>query len=72
MALMLIKRLKPIPEVFPTGRNSIQFEWETDDEILYLEMEIFDDNIKIFNEAQYQSKSSVIEYDIGCDCNGKQ
>jgi hypothetical protein len=49
-ALNLAKELKPIPLVFPTANNSIQFEWE--DNILYLEMEIFEDCIKIYNHCE--------------------
>lgn len=49
-ALDLAKQLNPTPEVFPTGRNSIQFEWESD--ILYLELEVFEDRIDIFNEIK--------------------
>lgn len=57
-ALKLIKELKPIPEVFPTGRGSIQFEWEKDS--LYLEMEILEDKIKIFNMANKNKKGITI------------
>lgn len=45
------------PDVFPTGRNSIQFEYEkTDGE--YLEFEVFEDNIGV-----YQIKSDGSEND---------
>ncbi|MFC0903910.1 hypothetical protein ACFHWD_04290 [Clostridium sp. MT-14] len=57
-ALNLIKELKPIPEVFPTGRGSIQFEWGKDS--LYLEMEIFEDKIQIFNIANKNTKEISI------------
>jgi len=35
------------PEIFPTGRESIQFEYEPDDDH-YLEIEIFEDRIKLY------------------------
>lgn len=57
-ALKLIKELKPIPEVFPTGRDSIQFEWEKDE--LYLEMEIFEDKIEIFSLSEPHEKDITI------------
>lgn len=57
-ALNLIKELKLIPEVFPTARGSIQFEWGKGS--LYLEMEIFKDQIKIFNMADKNTKEISI------------
>jgi hypothetical protein len=59
-ALKLVKELKPIPEIFPVANNSIQFEWETDDQVLYLEMEIFKDKIKVFNMSQYRGETTTI------------
>jgi hypothetical protein len=49
--------------VFPTGRNSIQFEWEVDN--LYLEMEVFEDKIKIFNQSEYRGEVTTIDKDYG-------
>ena len=46
------------PEVFPTARNSIQFEFENDE--VYLEFEVFSDCVDIFvmkngkSEKDYQ------------------
>ena len=45
-AKTLLKLLSNLPEVFCTGRDSIQFEWE--DENHYLELEIFEDKITVF------------------------
>lgn len=38
----ILRRLEVQPDVFPTGEDSIQFEWEKDDGS-YLEMEVFED-----------------------------
>jgi len=57
-ALNLIKKLKPTPKVSPTGRDSIQFEWKKGS--LYLEMEIFEDKIEIFNMADKNTKEISI------------
>ena len=53
-ALDLAKQLTPVPNVFPTARNSIQFEWETDN--IYLELEVFEDKLEIFNQAFFDGK----------------
>ena len=48
-ALFLIEQLNPLPNfISPTGRESVQLEWEKDS-CLYLEMEIFENKIEIFN-----------------------
>ena len=36
-------------DVFPTGRNSIQFEKEVDGE--YIEIEVFNDRIETYHES---------------------
>jgi hypothetical protein len=54
-ALDLAKQLSPVPKVFPTGRDSIQLEWETDN--MFLEIEVFEDKIEIFNHAFYDGKA---------------
>lgn len=57
-ALTLIEDLLPVPQVFPTGGSSIQFEWESNE--LYLEMEIFEDRIEIFNHAENRGNVTTI------------
>lgn len=47
-ALDLIKKLEFQPEIFPTARQSIQFEYENDSQ--YLEFEIFGDKIDVLIE----------------------
>lgn len=42
----LLKLLSNPPEIFCTGRDSIQFEWEEDGH--YFELEIFEDKITVF------------------------
>jgi len=47
-ALQLVVLMKPLPDMIcPTANNSIQFEWEN--KLLYLEIEIFSDKIELFN-----------------------
>ncbi|PAF35562.1 hypothetical protein CHH58_16020 [Terribacillus saccharophilus] len=55
----LVKRLDVQPDVFPTARDSIQFEYE-DDEI-YLEFEIFEDRAEIFVDNNGNEYEEVIE-----------
>lgn len=52
-ALDLVKQMYPVPDVTPTGRNSIQFEWEVEELHLYVEMEIYEDKIELFSQANY-------------------
>jgi hypothetical protein len=45
-ALKLLNMIDHQPEIFPTARNTIQFEYEKDDN--YLEIEIFSDFLMIY------------------------
>jgi hypothetical protein len=47
-AKVIVKTLKYKPELYPTGRDSIQIEFEYDNN--YLEFEIFDDRIEVYRE----------------------
>lgn len=47
-ALDFVKEISPIPDVYPTARNSIQFEWETGER--YVEIEVFEDKIELYYE----------------------
>lgn len=53
-ALRIIKNLKQIPDIFPTGRNSIQFEYELPNGD-YFELEIFE------NKTLYYISNQSIE-----------
>jgi hypothetical protein len=57
-AIDLVKELVPAPIVFPTNRNSIQFEWERG--ILYLELEVYEDRIEVFNQASDRWGNTII------------
>ena len=57
-ALELLKQTIPVPEVFPTANNSIQFEWEKTG--LYLEIEIFENKVEIFAQSKYEEKLVTI------------
>ena len=54
----VVKELTIQPEIFPTGRNSIQIEYDADDES-YFEAEIFIDHASIL-EIPYHDYSKVI------------
>ena len=45
-AITLASEMYPIPEAFPTACDSIQLEWEMEN--IYLELEIFEDETKVF------------------------
>lgn len=49
--------LKFQPEIFPTANQSIQFEYEPDDQH-YLEVEIFNDHIKIYGRVNAEIRQS--------------
>ena len=60
-------KLKFQPEIFPTASQSIQFEYEPDDQH-YLEIEVFNDRIKIYsrvNNEIRQSDNLIVEEVIG-------
>jgi hypothetical protein len=58
-ALSLIEQLSPLPlGISATGRNTIQFEWSKQD--LYLEMEIYEGKIELFNQFEYKEKITTI------------
>lgn len=65
----LINRCKEIvsllsiqPEIFPTGANSIQFEYEKDNND-YLEFNIFKNRIEIFQIINGKETESVLNID---------
>ena len=61
----IINRLEDInlPRlVVPTGRNSIQMEWEESESNGYLEIEVFEDRIGMYRE--YDIQSSEIDDEI--------
>jgi hypothetical protein len=60
MNIITETELKYQPEIFPTGRQSIQFEYEPD-ENHYLEIEIFDSKIKLYKRI---NSKSISEDDI--------
>jgi hypothetical protein len=63
-AKKLLYKLEFQPEVFPTSRDSIQFEFSVGDD-KYLELEIFDDHIIAFlqiNDQEYEFR--INEQDI--------
>lgn len=58
-ATELLKHLRIQPQIFPTGRNSIQFEYEKKDGD-YLEFEIYADKIVCYFEFEKDSKEFKI------------
>lgn len=56
-AVDLIQKFRITPEVFPVANDSIQFEWESRDEFLYIELEIFEDKIEIFKLTGTEEKN---------------
>lgn len=47
-AITLLSEIEFIPEIFPTARNTVQFEFDKNDN--YLEIEIFSDYYNIYQE----------------------
>ncbi|MDC3418733.1 hypothetical protein [Aquibacillus salsiterrae] len=59
--LNLIGNLDRQPKIFPTGRKSIQLEYElTNDD--YLEFEIFEDRIEVYKEVGENEKEFEISH----------
>jgi hypothetical protein len=56
----ILKNLSKQPEVFPTGRNSVQFEWEEKNGN-YLEFEIYQNKIVCLFEKGRESKEFDLE-----------
>lgn len=56
-AEMLVKLLNPTPFVSPTGRGTIQLEWENNNG--YLELEIYENEISIYN--QDKNKNIILD-----------
>lgn len=60
----IIKQIKIQPKVFPTGRQSIQFEYENNSG-KYLELEIFEDHTEVFcihengEEEEFDIENSI-------------
>lgn len=62
-AKKILKNVILIPEIFPTGRGSIQIEYHCDKK--YLEIEVFDKKaIILFVEDKNYKNSISIEFDI--------
>jgi hypothetical protein len=59
-SISILSKLNEIPDIFPTGRGSIQFEFEKQNGD-YLEFEIFEDSIK------YYLKTKSIEEENNLD-----
>lgn len=57
--LFLIIRIISQPEIFPTGKKSIQFEYEKENGD-YLEFEIFEDRIEVFQILNTLQEVSAI------------
>ncbi len=55
----IIRDLEYQPQIFPTGRNSIQIEFESKNED-YLEFEIFNEKIVSFREFQNEEEGKEI------------
>lgn len=54
--------LTPVPNIFPTRRETVQFEWEK--EGYYLEMEISEDKLSVFNMyTNEEGKKEVVIVD---------
>ena len=58
----LILKLNPQPEIFPTGRNSIQLEYERENGD-YLEFEIFKDHVNCFEILNGKENEMEIAFD---------
>ena len=58
-AISLLDKLPSQPDVFPTGRNSIQFEYHLKDK--YVEIEIFKDTIKLFVTEDFSDEKLLLE-----------
>lgn len=59
---VLLKKINIQPKIFPTGRNSIQFEYEKDNGD-YLEFEIFDNKIFCLSIINNDEKTSEFNFD---------
>lgn len=57
-AKQVLATLSIPPQIFPTGRNSIQFEYEQNSN--YLEFEIYEDEIQQFSVVRGTSYSGVV------------
>lgn len=58
-AISTLYLLRRQPDVFPTGRNSIQFEYEKDNGD-YLEFEIFDDHVIAFQATSSEESERQV------------
>ena len=58
-AIEFVAQLEYQPEIFPTGRDSIQFEYHTDWGYLEVEMSLFDLSVFIETEKQKTEKEDV-------------
>lgn len=59
LAENLLQKLNHVPEIFPTARESIQFQWENNSD--YAEVEIF------LNKLEVLVKFNNIYYDFDLD-----
>lgn len=60
--IAIIKGLNMQPEVFPTGRNSIHFEYDVES-FGYLEFELFLDRIEFYAELQDETIDKTYTYE---------
>lgn len=59
LAKDLVSKLNHKPDIFPTGRNSVQFEYENDE--FYFEVEVFDNSIiTLFNDYRYDTSENKL------------
>jgi len=61
-AVKIIKNLHTQPEVFPTGRSTIQIEYDNKND--YLEFEIYKDKITMYRESQDEEPHEAIVNDM--------
>jgi hypothetical protein len=58
-AIRVLETLNVQPEIFPTGRNSIQFEYACGPD--YIEFEIFENKIEYFQIVDSVETAGVVE-----------
>lgn len=69
MAKFIIQNIDRQPRVFPTARDSIQFEfYDTGNENRYLEFEVFKEKIEVFEAAGKKEKEYTIPIDMKKVC----
>lgn len=58
-AIEFFTQLAFLPQVFPTPRNSVQFEYENDN--TYVEVEVFDDHVELLTMIGGEENETTIE-----------